>query len=126
MDTLPNILIAEEDISLRRTLTLIFHRKGYCVTSTVPNLKALELLEEGLFDLVVIDIHKTDDRGLSLFFKIKKRYPQLPVIVLSSEPECGVVPYMNEETTWVRITKPFEPSFLLQTAHEFIGAAAMT
>ena len=123
MDTQPSILIIEDDLPLSQTLVQIFRREGYQVVSTAINNKALDLLERGFFDLVVLDIKNTHDRGLSLFFRIKRDYPRLPVILLSSGPECGVIPYIDEEDLWVKIAKPFEPVFLVKTTSEMISAA---
>ena len=123
MDTQPSILIIEDDQPLSQTLVQIFRREGYQVVSTAINNKALGLLEHGLFDLVVLDIKNTHDRGLSLFFRIKRDYPRLPVILLSSGPECVVIPYIDEEDLWVKIPKPFEPVFLVKTTSEMLSAA---
>ena len=123
MDTQLSILIIEEDLPLKQTLVQIFRREGYQVVSTAINNKALDLLVASLFDLVVLDIKNTHDRGLSLFFRIKRDYPLLPVILISSGPECGAIPYIDEEDLWVKILKPFEPIFLLETTFEMIGAA---
>ena len=123
MDIQQSILIIEEDLPLSQSLVQIFHHEGYQVTSTPISTKALDLLEDGLFDLVVLDINNTHDKGLSLFFRIKRDYPRLPVILLSAGPECGVIPYFDEEDLWVKIPKPFEPIFLLKTTFEMIGAA---
>lgn len=123
MDTQLTVLVIEDDLPLKQTLVQIFRREGYQVISTAINDKVLDLLEGGLFDLVVLDIKNTHDRGLSLFFRIKRDYPRLPVILLSSGPECGVVPFLDEEDLWVKIPKPFEPIFLLKTTIEMIDAA---
>jgi len=123
MDTQKSILIIEEDLPLKQTLVQIFRREGYQVISTDISYKALDLLEEGLFDLVVLDIKNIHDRGLSLFFRIKRDYPRLPIILLSSGPECGAIPYIDEEDFWVKMTQPFEPIFLLKTTIELIDAS---
>lgn len=123
MDNQLSILIIEDDKPLSQTLVQIFRHEGYQVVSTAISNKALDLLEDGLFDLVVLDIKNTHDRGLSLFFRIKRDYPLLPVILISSGPECGAIPYIDEEDLWVKILKPFEPIFLLETTFEMIGAA---
>ena len=123
MDIQQSILIIEEDLPLSQSLVQIFHHEGYQVTSTPISNNALDLLEDGLFDLVVLDINNTHDQGLSLFFRIKRDYPRLPFILLSPGPECGDIPYLDEEELWVKIPKPFEPGFLLMTAFEMIGSA---
>lgn len=123
MDTQLSILIIEEDLPLSQTLVQIFRREGCEVISTAISNKALDLLEDGLFDLVVLDINNTHDRGLSLFFRIKRDHPRLPVILLYSGPECEVITYIDEEEAWVKIPKPFEPAFLLKTTLEMISTS---
>ena len=125
MDTQQSILIIEENLPLKQTLVQIFRHEGYHVTSTDVNFNALDLLEEGLFDLVVLDTKNIHDRGLSLFFRIKRDYPRLPVILLFSGTECGAIPYIEEEDFWVKMTMPFEPIFLLETTLDLIDAAVV-
>lgn len=122
MDTQMSILIIEDDLPLSQTLVQIFRREGYQVISAANSSDALQQLKAELFNLVVLDFKNTHDRGLSLFFRIKRDYPRLPVILLSSGPECGVIPYIDEEDLWVKIQKPFEPAILLTTSYEMIGA----
>ena len=122
MDNQPTILIIEEDQPLCQTLVQIFRREGYQVISTANSNEALELLAVEMFDMVVLDIKNTNDRGLSLFFRIKRDYPRLPAILLSTGPDCEVIPFIDEEDLWVKIQKPFEPVFLLETTLELIGA----
>ena len=125
METQQSILIIEEDLPLKQTLVQIFCHAGYQVISTAVNLNALDYLKAGSFDLVVLDIKNTHDRGLSLFFRIKRDDPHLPIILLSSTPDCGNIPDIDKEDLWVKITKPFEPSFLLKTASELISLALL-
>ena len=122
MKTKNSILIIEEDLSLKQTLVQVFRSVDYRVVSTGINIKALKLLDEDSYDLVVLDLNKSQDYGLSLFFKIKRDHPQLPVILLSSSLDCGPIPCIEEEQAWMRITKPFEPHFILKTTEEMVSA----
>jgi DNA-binding NtrC family response regulator len=126
MDYEHRILIIEEDLPLKQTLVHIFLREGFQVISTAVNFKAMDQLKEGSFDLVVLDIKNTHDRGLSLFFRIKRDYPHMPVILLSTSPDSGVIPGIDKEYLWVKITQPFEPLFLLKTTCEMIDAALVS
>lgn len=124
METHQRILILEEDLPLKQTLSHIFRRAGYQVFSSPVDLSALDLLDGSFFDLVMLDTSKNHDRALSLFFRIKRYYPQLPVIFLLSGPDCDTIPGLEEEDLWVRITKPFDPFDLLRITREMISASA--
>ncbi len=112
-----SILIIEDDPPLQQTLALMFRQRGYKEVSTTPNLNALVILASHLFDLIVLDLDQSCDYCLSLFFKIKKNYPDLPVILLSPNSETDSLPCFEEEKAWMIIRKPFEPSFLLKSIH---------
>lgn len=117
MKSIKSILIIEEDTPLQQTLAWMSRQGGYSSVSTVPNLNALVLLEDYPFDLIILDLNQSCDYCLSLFFKIKKNYPDLPVILLSPNSETDSLPCFEEEKAWMIIRKPFEPSFLLKSIH---------
>ncbi len=118
-----SILIIEDDPPLQQTFSQIFERRGYKALSCNPDLTALATLAQHPFDLVVLDLHQYSDNGLSLFFKIKKDYPLLPVILLSANSENDIIPCFEEEKAWMIIRKPFEPGFLLKSIQSITGAA---
>jgi len=118
-----SILLIEEDLPLQHTLAYIFRRGGFEVVSAAPDLNVLSLLAEYSFDLIVLGLNQSSDIGLSLFLKIKKDHPLLPVILLSANPETDVVPGLNDEIGWMLIQKPFEPSFLFKSVSAITGGS---
>lgn len=119
-----SILIIEDHVPLQQTFAQIFRRGGYKTVSCLPDHNALDTLEQYPFDLVVLDLHQCCDYGLSLFFKIKKNHPQLPVIMLSANSDNDIIPCFENEKAWMIIQKPFEPGFLLKSILAITGATA--
>ena len=119
-----SILIIEGHLPLQQTFAQIFKRGGYKTASCIPDHNALITLEQNPFDIVVLDLHQCCDYGLSLFFKIKKNHPLLPVILLSSNSDNDIIPCFENEKAWMIIQKPFEPGFLLKSIHAITGATA--
>ncbi len=117
-----SILIIEDHVPLQQTFAQIFRRGGYKTVSCIPDLNALTTLGKNPFDLVVLDLHQYSDHGLSLFFKIKKSFPLLPIILLSANSESDIIPDFEDEKAWMIIQKPFEPGFLLKSIHAITSA----
>lgn len=119
-----SILIIEDHPPLQLTFAQILRRGGYKTVICKSDLNALVTLGQQPFDLVVLDLHQYSDFGLSLFFKIKKNYPLLPVILLSANSEEDIIPSFNDEKAWIMIRKPFEPSLLLRSVHAITSTAS--
>ena len=123
MERIDHILVVDDDRDIRELIVDYLEKSGYRASGAANGKAMWSVLKNHQIDLVVLDIKNTHDRGLSLFFRIKRDYPRLPVILLSSGPECGVIPYIDEEDLWVKIPKPFEPVFLVKTTSEMLSAA---
>jgi DNA-binding NtrC family response regulator len=78
------LLIVEDDVHLRETLTTFLARAGYDVVAAHDGSDALGMLETTLPDLVVTDIHMSGMDGLELLAEIKARYPETIVIVMTA------------------------------------------
>lgn len=125
MKSKKSILIIEDDPPLKQTLALMFRQEGYTAVSTAPNLNALVTLDNYPFDLIVLDLSQNCDNCLSLFFKIKRNHPLLPVILLSANSENDSFPCLEEEKAWIIIRKPFEPCFLIKSVRAITDATLL-
>ncbi|MDD2521392.1 MAG: response regulator [Anaerolineaceae bacterium] len=121
MNNTLSILIIEKDPPLQQTLALLFKRSGHNVSSAPLNRHILTIPEKQTADVIVLDLNQSNDNGLALFFKIKKDYPLVPVILLSGNSEKEIIPCIDEEKEWVLIRKPFDPGFLLRTVQAIAG-----
>jgi len=125
MKSKKSILIIEDDQPLQQTLALMFRQGGYTAVSTAPNLNALVTLDNYPFDLIVLDLSQTCDNCLSLFFKIKRNHPLLPVILLSTNSETDSSPCFEGKKDWTIIRKPFEPCFLIKSIRAITDATLL-
>lgn len=78
-----NVLIIDDEPSLRHTLTRLIQSAGFQVTALADGQDALSTLEKLTFDLVFLDIHLPGVNGLDILRTIRKVSPQLPVILLT-------------------------------------------
>jgi CheY-like chemotaxis protein len=78
------ILVVEDIEEEARLITAILERAGYetSLATTVP--EALAAIAEGSFDLVATDLVIPGKGGVELVMELRKRYPQVPVIVVTA------------------------------------------
>ncbi len=78
------ILIVDDDCSLLEQLKAALEKQDYAVETTEDGNRALEVLFEEPFDLVVLDIMMPELDGLSLLREIRKADSSIPVLMLSA------------------------------------------
>jgi DNA-binding NtrC family response regulator len=103
----PTILIVDDDLSILRTFTKIFQRKGYNVTVAEVGSKAIEKLSEGSFDIALIDFCLPDMEGTQLFSVINQTCPKTLKIMLTGKST------QNLNGADALLSKPIEPGKLL-------------
>jgi len=79
-----NILLVDDDHSLRNMLSFVLGKEGYQVDEAVSGLDALKKLKNRKYDLVISDIRMPDLNGIELLKKIKLHEQELPVIMITA------------------------------------------
>jgi DNA-binding response OmpR family regulator len=85
MDERDRILIVDDNESARRSLRLIFEKKGYETELAGTGREAIEKAQGGAFDLVILDINLPDISGIEICQQLRSK-PEtihLPIIMLS-------------------------------------------
>ncbi len=78
------ILIVEDDQLLRLGLRVFLENEGYEVVETTSGNKAIEVVEEHTFHLIITDIMMEDGDGISLLKYLVNQNITIPVVVLSA------------------------------------------
>ncbi len=74
MDTKDKILIIDDELLNRETLTKIFSEAGYQVSTSGNEKETFEILNKELPGLILLDMELGNESGLDLLKKIKKEY----------------------------------------------------
>lgn len=77
------LVVDDEEITLRM-LKAMLEQSDYQVLTAESGVEALELMDENAVDLVISDHQMPGMNGLELLQHIKKKYAQLPVIMLTA------------------------------------------
>ena len=108
-----NILLVEDDYSIRRYLEVILQRSGFTVITASDGLEAMKSALSSKIDLVITDAIMPHLNGYELC-RFLRRHPKLkaiPVVLLSGlEHSSPDVP--DQERADVYLAKPVKPSEL--------------
>ena len=78
------ILIVDDDISIRHMLGRVLADEGYGVIAAASGEAGLKLAEDGGIDLVLLDLKMPGIGGQEAFRLMRKARPDLPVIIISA------------------------------------------
>lgn len=103
-----NILVADdEDITLKHIVTTL-EQKGYEVSGVSDGLGALDKIEKKGFDILIADIKMRGLSGIELLEKIKDKYPETEVIIITGYGSIGSAVDAIKKGANDYITKPFD------------------
>jgi signal transduction histidine kinase len=116
--TLATLLIVEDDIFTRTSMTAYLKAEGYDVLKAGSGVEALEVIRGTQPDLVITDLRMPEMGGLELLKKLKEDLPQLPVIIISGEGTMGNVIEALQHGARDYIQKPIQDMGLLKHSIE--------
>ncbi|MFH0765277.1 MAG: response regulator [Calditrichota bacterium] len=79
-------LIVDDEVELLDSLQSILQRRHMEVSTASDGLKALQLLQERLIDVVVLDVKMPGLDGIETLQRIKQAHPLVEVILLTGHP----------------------------------------
>ena len=123
--TVPTILIADDDRSIRTVLTQALGRSGYQVRSTGTAATLWRWVEEGEGDLVITDVVMPDENGLDLVPRIRRIRPELRVIVMSAQSTLMTAVKATQRGAFEYLPKPFDLKELLAVVDRALATAAI-
>ncbi|MBD3413002.1 MAG: response regulator [Candidatus Aminicenantes bacterium] len=78
------LLVIDDEQSILDLLKVVFEKQGYSVKSALSAEKALKLLDEDEFDLVLTDVKLPQKSGMDILKYAKKTKPDIPVIMITA------------------------------------------
>ncbi len=107
------ILVIEDDPVITEFLSTGLKYEGYKVISRNAGRAGLEALQDGVFDLVILDVMLPDIDGFEVCRKIRSRGPDIPVLMLTVKREISDRVKGLDSGADDYLTKPFSFDELL-------------
>lgn len=103
-----NILLADDDASLRFVLSQALSKEGFSVRATGNVATLAKWVREGEGDLVVSDVYMGDECVFDALPSLRASRPQLPVIVMSAQSTVTTALSAAGAGAYDYIPKPFD------------------
>ena len=118
-----NVLIVDDELSIRRMLGYLLKREQYSTLVAGSAKEALEILGEHSVDLMLLDMAMPETNGMALLKHLRARleYKELPIVMLTASTNerdrlaaetAGANAFMN---------KIANPDDLLATIRDVLG-----
>ena len=119
MNTMKILVVDDEDIVLE-SCQAVFELEGYEAILVPSADKALEAMKNNDFDLLLIDVKMPKKDGMYLMRKIKEKWPDIPIIVMSGYYTTETIQEAIRMGAATFIAKPFEPDELVKIVRQVI------
>lgn len=110
---LPSVLVIEDDAGLQKYLKELLIENSYSVHIVNDGVLALDYLKKLAPDIVILDLGLPNISGESVCEEIRKKYPELPVIILTAKDSVNDVVHGLNLGADDYMTKPFVADELL-------------
>jgi len=102
------ILVADDEQSMREFLDIMLKKEGYKVSLASNGEEVVKLIDNDLFDLVLLDIRMPKLDGISALKRIKAIAPETTVIMITAYASADTAIKAMKEGAYDYITKPFK------------------
>ncbi|MCD8322552.1 MAG: response regulator transcription factor [Oscillospiraceae bacterium] len=107
------LLLVEDERALSRAVTVILKKNNYTVDTAYDGVEALEYLEAGGYDGVVMDIMMPKMDGITVLTRMRERGDRTPVLLLTAKAEIDDKVQGLDKGANDYLTKPFAVKELL-------------
>jgi two-component system response regulator PilR (NtrC family) len=109
------ILVVDDELSMRRFLEVLLSREGYKVSCAENGKTAISMINKKHFDLLLCDIRLGDISGLDVLRAAKKQSQHTVVIMISAYASAETAVEAMNEGAYDYVPKPFNNEEIKQT-----------
>jgi two-component system, NtrC family, response regulator len=113
-----SILVVDDEKNYTAVLSAVLEEDGFDTFMANSGAQALEVLKKEEISLVISDMKMPAMDGLTLLEKIKKRVPDMPVIIMTAHGTVDKAVEAMQKGAYTFILKPFDNERLVMYAHK--------
>jgi two-component system, NtrC family, response regulator HydG len=116
------ILLVDDNEAFLDSTKDVLEDEGYDIVTASSGDEAIKRVENQPFDLVLMDIKMPGLSGVEAFVEIKKRTPDIKVIMCTAYIVEALIKKALTEGAYAVLNKPFEMSLLFRTIDNALGS----
>ena len=106
------ILLVDDEANVRTVFSDILKKESYLVKEAKGGPEAIKAIDEETFDLALVDLRMPNMDGIEVLENIKKRKPEIPVIVYTGYGSITSAVEAMRKGAFDYLNKPFSPQQL--------------
>ena len=114
------ILVIDDEPVVLNSCRKVLEEDGFDVYLVPSADEALKAMKKEVFDLLLVDVKMPKHDGIYLMQKVKEKWPDVPIIVMSGYPTPDTITDGAKMGADAFIAKPFTPDELLETIRQVI------
>ena len=111
------VLIIDDDREFRRSLTKIFRKAGYLVSTASTGDQATLLLKKEQYPLIVLDLKMPGKSGIELLREINAKSPASRVIAITAGGDEAITGETMAAGAFEYLRKPLKRQEIFDSAH---------
>lgn len=117
-----HILVVDDDANQRSLLESFLSGQGFKVTTASSGERALELLEQREFSMMVSDVRMPGITGLEMLQRSRRIYSSLPILLITAYPDVRDAVHAMRDGALNYLEKPIDLDELLRSVLDTAGA----
>jgi DNA-binding NtrC family response regulator len=108
-----SILIVDDEPEVRESLEELLGSEGYALESASTAEEGMKRLDQGLYDVALVDVNLPDGNGLEVLKSLKRESPDTGVIMITAYDSSQTAFQASKEGADSYVTKPWDNEKLL-------------
>jgi PAS domain S-box-containing protein len=123
---MPTVLLVDDEPNMRWTMGEFLKREGFAALTAADYESALAHFSAARIDAAVVDIVLPGKSGIELLNELHRREPDLPVIMITGEPDLSQIPEIVRAGAYDFASKPVVKDVLLKAVRRAVEKKRLT
>lgn len=110
------VLVVDDEEVVRLGYRRVLSTDGFTVTAAGDGAEALDMMDGGRFDVVLLDMRLPGMDGMEVLRAIKERWPQSEVVVVTGYPSIEAAKEAVKLGAYDYLAKPVVPEAVIRAA----------